>query len=97
MSIKTTISVNRTSLYHLPESKNNKQMLNYLVSYDQGPDFEDMSSFFPCEIDNEIQYINLGYGEQASKIIFLSYFQGLLHFKSFFQTLLNFPIFYSSF
>ena len=87
MSIKTTISVNRTSLYHLPESKNNKQMLNYLVSYDQGPDFEDMSSFFPCEIDNEIQYINLGYGEQASKIIFLSYF----------QVLLNFPVIYSSF
>ena len=28
----------------------------------QGPDFDDMSSFFPCEIDDAIQYINLGYG-----------------------------------
>ena len=35
--------------------------------YDQGPDFE-MSSFFPCEADDAIQYINLGYGAQAPKI-----------------------------
>ena len=28
----------------------------------QGPDFDDMSSFLPCEIDNAILYINLGYG-----------------------------------
>jgi hypothetical protein len=27
---------------------------------DQGPDFDDMSSFFPCEIDDAIQYVNLG-------------------------------------
>ena len=33
----------------------------------QGPDFDDMSSFFPCEIDDAIQYINLGYGAQAPK------------------------------
>ena len=26
-----------------------------------------MSSFFPCEIDDAIQYINLGYGAQAPK------------------------------
>ena len=32
---------------------------------DQGPDFDDMSSFFPCEIDDAIQYINLGYGAQC--------------------------------
>ena len=34
---------------------------------DQGPDFDDMSSFFPWEIDDAIQYINLGYGAQAPK------------------------------
>ena len=28
----------------------------------QGPDFDDMSSFIPCKIDDAIQYINLGYG-----------------------------------
>ena len=37
----------------------------------QGPDFDDMSSFFPCEIDDVIQYINLGYGAQAPKIVIL--------------------------
>ena len=39
--------------------------------YNQGPDFDDMSSFFPCEIDNAIQYINLGYEAQAPKIVIL--------------------------
>ena len=42
-----------------------------LNSNDQGPDFDDMSSFFPCEIDDAIQYINLGYGAQAPKIVIL--------------------------
>ena len=37
----------------------------------QGPDFDDMLSFFPCEIDDAIQYINLGYGAQAPKIVIL--------------------------
>ena len=37
--------------------------------YNQGPDFDDMSSFFPCEIDDAIQY--LGYGAQAPKIVIL--------------------------
>ena len=80
-------------------------------SYNQGPDLDDMSSFFPCEIDNAIQYINVGYGAQASKIvnlqcilcyfqvlghfcnfivIFLSYFQGLLHFEVIFSSLTEF-------
>ena len=40
-------------------------------TYQQGPDFDDMSSFFPCEIDDVIQYINLGYGAQAPKIVIL--------------------------
>ena len=33
--------------------------------HNQGPDFDDMSSFYPCKIDDAIQYINLGYGAQA--------------------------------
>ena len=37
----------------------------------QGPYFDDMSSFFPCKIDYAIQYINLGYGAQAPKIVIL--------------------------
>ena len=35
------------------------------VSNNQGPDFDEMSSFFPCEINDAIQYINLGYETQA--------------------------------
>ena len=37
----------------------------------QGLDFDDMSSFFPCEVDDAILYINLGYGAQAPKILIL--------------------------
>ena len=37
----------------------------------QGQDFDDMSYFFPCEIDDAIQYINLEYGTQAPKIVIL--------------------------
>ena len=37
----------------------------------QGSDFDDMSSFFTCEIDEAIQYINILYGAQAPKIIIL--------------------------
>ena len=44
---------------------------HFCHSDDQGPDFDDMSSFFPCEIDNAIQYINLGYGAQAPNIVIL--------------------------
>ena len=40
-----------------------------LVDHHHGPDFDDMSSFFPCEIDDTIQYINLGYGAQTPKIV----------------------------
>ena len=43
--------------------------MNYC--YHQGPDFDDMSSFFPCEIDDAIQNTNLGYGAQAPKIVIL--------------------------
>ena len=47
------------------------QYLQTMNSNNQGPDFDDMSSFFPCEIDDAIQYINLGYGAQATKIVIL--------------------------
>ena len=43
----------------------------YRTIINQGPDFDDMSSFFPCEIDDAIQYINLGYGAQAPKTVIL--------------------------
>ena len=36
----------------------------------QDPDFYDIS-FFPCEIDDANQYIDLGYGAQALKIVIL--------------------------
>ena len=42
-----------------------------LNSDDQDPDIDNMSSFFPCEIDDAIQYINLGYGVEAPKIVIL--------------------------
>ena len=41
------------------------------VGDQQDPDFDEMSSFFSCEIDDAIQYINLGYGAQAPKIVIL--------------------------
>ena len=37
----------------------------------QGPDFDDVSSFFPCELDDAIQCIIFGYGAQAPKIVIL--------------------------
>ena len=56
-------------------SHRNKLILNLKVllsrmrlNYHQGPNFDDMPSFFPCEIDDAIQYINLGNGPQAPKI-----------------------------
>ena len=41
------------------------------IGYKQGLDFDDMSYFFPCEIDDAIQYINLGYGAEAPKMAIL--------------------------
>ena len=41
------------------------------VCHQQGPDFDDMSYFVPCEIDDAIQCINLGFGAQAPKIVIL--------------------------
>ena len=40
----------------------------------QDPDFDVISSFFPCEIDDAIKYINLGYGAQAPKLVIYSVF-----------------------
>ena len=54
------------------DSNGVKLLLNQVkVNGLQGPDFDDISSFFPCEIGVAIQYINLGYGEQAPKIVIL--------------------------
>ena len=44
---------------------------NFVLCYKQSPDFDDMTSFFPCKIDDAIQYINLGYGVQAPKIVII--------------------------
>ena len=44
---------------------------NNSKNHDQGPHFDDMSSFFACEVDNAIQYINLGYSAQAPKTVIL--------------------------
>ena len=41
------------------------------ITDNQGTGFDDMSSFFPCEKDDAIQYINLGYGVQAPRIVIL--------------------------
>ena len=53
---------------------NGSKVISILISYNQGPDFDDMSSFFPCEIYDAIQYINPGYGAQAPKIVMFSAF-----------------------
>ena len=39
--------------------------------YYHGPDFDDMSSSFPCEIDDAIEYINLRYVAQAPEMVIL--------------------------
>ena len=64
MKINKCISETLFFLLHFSE-------LSSLDGYHQGPDFDDKSSFFPCEIDDAIQYINLGYGAQTPKIVIL--------------------------
>ena len=59
----------------LPRDNQGKEPFNitYLEIFiinNQGPDF-DMSSFFPCQIHDGIQYIHLGYGVKAPKIVIL--------------------------
>jgi hypothetical protein len=60
---------------------------------DQGPGFDNMSSFFPCEIDDEIQYINLEYRSQVPKIVinsaFCRHFVLFLSFSSFYNFNVN--------
>ena len=46
-------------------------LTHYYEYNDQGPEFDDILSFFPCEIDDAIQYINLKYAAQAPKIVIL--------------------------
>ena len=59
----------------------------HTVTHHQGLDFDDMSSFFPCDIYDAIQYINIAYGAQAPKIVFYSaffhHFVLFLRFRSF--------------
>ena len=52
------------SIYRLWPTSPKKPAMN---NNNRDPDFDNMSSFFPCEIDDAIQYINLGYGPQAPK------------------------------
>ena len=50
-------------------------MLNGIrYTNNQGPDFDEISSFFPYEIDDAVQYVSLGYGAKAPKIIILYLF-----------------------
>ena len=51
-----------------------------MLCYYQGLDFDDTSFFFPCDTDDAIQYINLGYGAQAPKINFIVHFFIILCF-----------------
>ena len=83
------------------QSTDNTKMGIKSSNDDQDPYYDNMSPFFPCEIDDAIQYINLGYGAQAPKIVnhsaFFRHFVLFLSFRSFFvilasyfQGLLNF-------
>ena len=47
------------------------EQFNHIYTDGKGPDFDDMSCFFPCEIDEAIQYVNLGYEAEAPKIVIL--------------------------
>ena len=62
----------------------NRKIIYYyaikLIANNQGSDFDDMSSFFPCEIDDAIQYVNLGYAAQAPKIFYSAFFVILCRF-----------------
>ena len=63
-----------TALFHFSPRRHTvqeKTLTRFHVCYNQGPNFDDMSSLFPCEIDDAIQYINLAYGVQAPKIVIL--------------------------
>ena len=51
--------------------------------YHQVRDFDDMSSFFPYEIGDAIQYSNLGCAAQAPKIVYSAFFRHYVLFLSF--------------
>ena len=60
------MSTNSSRILFLSSNgKQNRSMMS------QGPDFDDNSRFFPSEIDDAIQYINLGYETQAPKVVIL--------------------------
>ena len=55
----------------------------YYHHHHQGLDFDDMSSFFPREIDAAIQYINLGYGAQTPFLFYSAFYRHFVVFLSF--------------
>ena len=62
------------SLIHYTKIKQTHILIHLTLlkdTYHQGPDFDDMSSFCPCEIDDAIKYNNPTYGAQAPKIVIL--------------------------
>ena len=74
MMVKMICIVNYNRLYRiLRKIMGNKieKTSKYFTHFFKTADFDDMSSFFPCEIDDAIQYINLAYGAQAPKIVIL--------------------------
>ena len=49
--------------------RNHMEVINNGICDNQGPDFDDMSSLFPCEIDDVIQYINHKLRERKVKTL----------------------------
>ena len=63
------VNVFKITSWDVSEDNATKEVIK--VGHKQGPDFDDMSSFIPCKINNAIQYINLEYGAQTPKIVTL--------------------------
>ena len=49
------------------EKRNYEKRYLFSICYKQDPDFDDMSSFFPCEIEDAIQYIILNMERRLKK------------------------------
>ena len=71
MKFKGRICQDISGLVSTCQNEVNGQSTHQMIFNQQGPDFDDMLSFFPCEVDDAIQYINLGYGMQAPKLVIL--------------------------
>ena len=68
---ESNINISDKSMNLLISSAPNNNNNNNNNNNKQGPDFDDMSYFSPWELDDAIQYVNLGYGAQAPKILIL--------------------------